>query len=215
MELLANPVGAAMRLREITVLAGGWSASSYDLNTLPGFVIAVNDSAYYAPRWHAAISMDRLWSEARFEFLKRQGKPVWLRRSTIKNFTIRDLPQFHAFDCDHEAVDFSEDPGALNGKHSGAVALNLAYQLRPEKLWLIGFDMKLGPRGERHWHPDYPWKSGGGSKPGTLGGWSRDMARQLAQLRAAGIDVTLCEEIRKGRGAVYGAPIASHAPSHA
>lgn len=185
------------RVSVITVLAGGYSASSYDLGSLPGVVIAVNDSAYYAPRWDIAVSMDRLWSENRFEWLKRQHKRVFLRESTIKNFSITDWPLFVGYKNDHSTCIFSDKEGTLNGRHSGAVALNLAYQLRPEKLFIVGMDLHLGPRGERHWHTDYPWKSGGGSKSGTLQDWNHDFQSQLTQLRGAGIEVIQCTEDKR------------------
>lgn len=197
---------------QITVLAGGYSASSYDLATLPGIVIAVNDSAYYSPRWDVAVSMDRLWAENRFEWLQRQHKPVYLRASTIKNFSIADHPRFISYECDHTTALFSDDEYMLNGRHSGAIALNLAYLMRPKKLWIVGMDLKLGPRGERHWHPDYPWKAGGGSKSGTLLEWSREREQQLIQLRSAGIDVTVCDEVKKPRSAVLNRLRASGAP---
>ncbi len=69
-----------MKHSVITVLAGGWSASRFDLHKLPGTIIAVNDAAYYAPRWDLCVSMDRLWSENRWQLITKCGKPVWLRR---------------------------------------------------------------------------------------------------------------------------------------
>lgn len=40
--------------------------------------------------------------------------------------------------------------------NSGVAALNLAYLRGYEQIILLGFDMKLGPNGERHHHPDHP-----------------------------------------------------------
>lgn len=130
----------------VTVLAGGWSASQFDLAKLPGTVIAVNDSAVYAPRWDICISMDRLWSENRFDWMRKQKKPIWLRRSTIKNF--EQLEHMTAFDNDHVSTILSDEEYLLNGTHSGFCALNLAYQMRPRDIYLVGFDMTRGPRGE-------------------------------------------------------------------
>lgn len=43
-----------------------------------------------------------------------------------------------------------------NNGNSGFQALNLAYLWGFERIVLLGFDMKLGPAGEKHHHPDHP-----------------------------------------------------------
>lgn len=43
----------------------------------------------------------------------------------------------------------------LNG-NSGFQALNLAFLFGARRILLVGFDMKPGPKGEKHWHPDHP-----------------------------------------------------------
>ncbi len=40
--------------------------------------------------------------------------------------------------------------------NSGVQAINLAYLLGYRRAILLGFDMKLGPKGEKHHHPDHP-----------------------------------------------------------
>ena len=40
--------------------------------------------------------------------------------------------------------------------NSGMGAINLAYLFGARRILLLGFDMKLGPNGERHYHPDHP-----------------------------------------------------------
>jgi hypothetical protein len=172
---------------DVTIIAGGFSAASLDLARLPGIVIAVNDAAIYAPRIDIMVSMDRLWAEGRFEKVSRFGKPLWLRRRTLMNISWRENPCVTAFENDHRATRLSEEPGRLDGGHSGMCAINLAFHMRPRRLFLIGFDSPMGPRGERHWWPDYPWKNGGGSKAGTLAGWARQYDTAAAQLAAASI----------------------------
>lgn len=39
---------------------------------------------------------------------------------------------------------------------SGTQALNLAHLWGYERIVLLGFDMRLGPNGEKHHHPDHP-----------------------------------------------------------
>lgn len=174
-----------MKHKIVTILAGGWSASLFDLRKLPGFVIAVNDAAIYSPRVDAVVSMDRIWAEHRFEQVRKLNVPIYLRKSTIRNFEIDDTVT--AFENDHTSTVLSDKPSHLNGTHSGFCALNLAYQMRPKDLFLVGFDMKLGPRGERHWYPPYPWKSGGGSSSGKLAEWGQQFESAARQLSEAGV----------------------------
>jgi hypothetical protein len=173
---------------DVTVIAGGHAAGGLDLTRLPGIVIAVNDAAIYAPRIDIIVSMDRLWAEGRFAKVSQFGKPLWLRRRTLMNIEFKEHACVVAFENDHRATRLSDTPGILDGGHSGMCAINLAYHMRPQRLFLVGFDSGVGPRGERHWFPDYPWKGGGGSKAGTLAGWARQYDTAAAQLAAAGID---------------------------
>ena len=181
----------------ITIVAGGWSASQFNLARLPGIVIAVNDAARYLPGWDIAISMDRVWTENRFEYLARLERPTYLRRSTLGNVDWIKAHWVRDFQCDHTSRTMAEQPkrgDQLNGTHSGFCALNLAYQMRPQKLYLVGFDMALGPKGERHWFPDYPWKNGGGSGAGKLREWSAQFETAAFQLRRAGIGTYLASQ---------------------
>ena len=179
--------------QEVTVLAGGWSASKVDLRKLPGTVIAVNDAAYYAPRWDICVSMDRMWAENRWALIERSTtRSIFLRKSTMKNVDPKGLSHVHLFENDHTAIVLSDEIGTLHGTNSGFCALNLAYQMRPQKLFLVGFDMALGPRGERHWFPDYEWKSGGGSGAGKLREWAAQFKMAAKQLAAANVKTRIC-----------------------
>jgi hypothetical protein len=179
-------------MKAITIIAGGWSASQFNLEHLPGMVIAVNDAALYAPRVDVIVSMDRMWAEGRFKQVSLFGKPLWLRRKTLVNIDWRIHECVTPFENDHLALRLSDEPGRLDGGHSGFCALNLAYHLRPRDLYLVGFDMMLGPKGERHWFPDYPWKDGGGSKAGKLLDWAGQFKLAEQQLRAAGTETFIC-----------------------
>jgi hypothetical protein len=187
-------------MKQVTIIAGGWSATRVDLRRVPGFVIAVNDAAVYAPRWDAAVSMDRLWFENRHEQVLKSGKPLYMRENAIRSRG--EHAAVERFACDHASTTMAEksDVLRLNGTHSGFCALNLAYQMLPEEIFLIGFDMQLGPRGERHWFRDYPWSNGGGSGAGKLGEWAAQFKTAGAQMRKARISVNLVESSLKVPG---------------
>lgn len=40
--------------------------------------------------------------------------------------------------------------------NSGFQAINLAFLFGCRRILLLGFDMRAGPKGEKHWHPDHP-----------------------------------------------------------
>jgi hypothetical protein len=176
----------------ITVLAGGWSASCLDLRKLPGTVIGVNDSALYAPRVDIAVSMDRLWAEARYPTMVKMGKPLWLRKSTLRNLDRLPEEILRPYECDHTSTVLSDERGHLNGTHSGFCALNLAYQMRPTEIYLAGFDMHRGPRGEAHWFPQYHWvNKAHATSVGRLAEWAGQFAGAARQCLEAGISVYL------------------------
>lgn len=178
----------------VTVLAGGWSARNVDKDHLPGHVIGVNDSAVYAPAaCHSIISMDRKWTEGRWEYLNIIKKPAWIRVQALKR--IRYRPEWMTvFECDHQ-TDRLADGGMdqLNGMHSAACGLNLAFLMVRGRLrgtlgrgviYLVGFDHRPGPRGEMHWYDQYPWGTGKIDK-----GWASQYADAHARCLSSGIDV--------------------------
>ncbi|HVJ44721.1 MAG TPA: hypothetical protein VM639_24705 [Dongiaceae bacterium] len=170
----------------ITVLAGGWSAGLLDLARLPGFVIGVNDSAIHA-RCDHVVSMDRLWTEHRAAHLAFCNVPAHIRGAALKN--VKPWPALQRFDCDHRSAVFSDDPGILNGTNSGLCAFNLAYQMRPKQIFLVGFDMQRGPNGEGHWFQDYSWAPGGATKQGKYNAWAMEFHCAGGKCSAAGIEV--------------------------
>ena len=137
-------------MQNVMVIGGGQSAGECDLKTVckRGYTIAVNDSFYndqhgYMP-CDTGLSMDRRWSEYRLD--KIRGRDFWLRRCEDT------WEGRHLYDCDHKQDMFSDIPGVLNGRNSGHVAFNLAYQQRPKRIFLFGFDMS-----RNYWYPPYPW----------------------------------------------------------
>lgn len=176
---------------DVIVIGGGYSARGVDFGSLWGTVIGVNDAALLAPV-DLAVSMDRLWTEGRWADLVRLGIPAYIRRNALQN--IEPAVQaaalwLHPFECDHTSVEMSPDLAVLNGTHSGLCALNLAYILAPARVILVGFDLSLGPYGERHWYPPYPWALQGGTSRGKFKQWAGQLAGPAAQFLAAGIDV--------------------------
>jgi hypothetical protein len=180
----------------VSVVSGGPSASLVDLNSVPGFVIGVNNASLHMPRIDGAISMDRRWAEAHWQwFMDHNGSvKLWLRPNNVMN--LKNLPEWKpewvsVFQCDHKQHRMSDDPGQLNGTNSGGVALNLAYSMRPKKVYLFGFDYRPGPQRQMHWFAngetgrvgDYPIHEN------RYRNWAREFSDVALQFRAKNIEV--------------------------
>lgn len=178
-----------MSTEEITIIGGGWSVRNVPLERVRGYVIGVNESGVLAPRVDAIVSMDRLWTENRWEQLLRRSGPTWLRRSAVQNLKSR-WPDLVIFDNDHTSSEFSEDPRTLHGTNSGACALNLAFQLRPRRLFLLGFDMNRDSKGRPYWHEPYSWANqNGGTTNGRYREWATQFRSAAAAFTRAGVEV--------------------------
>lgn len=181
-------IPGAAEMTDMTIIGGGWSVARVDLRRLPGYVIAVNDAALHAPRWDAVVSMDRLWAENRLAgLLSTAVGQFWIRENALQNLPAL-RPLVRAFKCDHTTNTFALTDGNLNGTNSGACALNLAWQMRPSRLFLLGFDMNRSPQGQAYWYPPYPW-AGGGISAKKYSGWSRQFGDAARAFKSTGCEV--------------------------
>lgn len=188
-------------MRTAIVIAGGWSVSQYDVADLRAadrIVIGVNESAVLA-QCDVGITMDRLWAEHRYErYLATRAGDLWIRRGADK--ALPEHPRRKRFECDHRSHHMSSEPSILNGTNSGMCALNFAFQLKPERAYLFGFDMQRGPNQEPYHHPPYrctgecgeqcEWANqNGATKPGKYREWAPQFKSIARQFRKRGISV--------------------------
>lgn len=188
-------------ISQVSVIAGGWSFSKVPHDLVPGYIIAVNDSAFHLRRRpDEIVSMDRLWAEFRWSWLREQRITTHLRRACMKNIDYNQSDVWlDVFECDHETAEFVSDdygepwfslyPGKLNGTNSGSCALNRAFMLKPKELYLLGFDMQNGPKGELHWHPPYPWSDRWKTPPKKFITWAREFDLIAQQFESIGTRV--------------------------
>ena len=175
-------------MKNVIVLAGGPSVKEIDLSNLRSFghVIGVNDSAKYASV-DECVSMDRLWFENRWRDIDERI-PMFMRREAIKApHERRDLV---TFENDRFSNVMSEDLLTLNGSSSGMCAVNRGYHLKPDRLFLVGFDMSRDHDGNPYWYPPYPWaRSTGGTGEGKYIDWSLQFSDIAAQFKAEDTEV--------------------------
>lgn len=172
----------------IVVLAGGKSASKFDLQKLQGlgFVIGVNDAAIHAPV-DCAVSMDRTWCENRYLKIKKLNIDFYARYEAFLNIQER-WPKLKLFQNDRLSNDMTDSEYSLNGINSGFCALNLAYKMKPKRVMALGFDCeKTG-----YWYPPYEWQMAkeprGITSEWSYSQWKKGLPYIKEQFRHAGIE---------------------------
>jgi hypothetical protein len=182
--------------RDIVVLAGGWSVCQIPdhLAVIAQLrrkfkLVTANDSSMYCDP-EVVVSMDRIWSSRRVpELLEKYTIPpeMWIRRGVIPAPTPLP-PRFNFFSCDiDQNILLSLEPGTLNGNNSGVCAINYALQSRPKRVFLLGFDMQRGPKGEQHWY-DGTWSNHKASK-GKFAVWVKRFQRIYQQFSAQRVEL--------------------------
>ena len=77
------------------------------------------------------------------------------------------------------------------GRNSGYQALNLAVHTGAKRIVLIGYDMKVGPRGEEHWFGQHKDTEGRVVPTAALciAKWAAHFATMIPQLEELGVEV--------------------------
>ena len=147
-------------------------------------VIAVNNAMFSAPVADVGYACDYLWWREYIGVVRsvHTGQRWTQDRSAAERWP----------DLRHVKHQAGEGLGLkmlnTNG-NSGMGAINLAYLFGSRRILLLGFDMKLGPNGERHYHPDHP-------KPlvqnQVFDEWIHKGHKLAKDLKAAGCEVINC-----------------------
>lgn len=136
-------------------------------------VIAVNATFRMAP-WADVVYMGDLMAV-------RTYREEVLRESLCQPWT-----------CDQVAKQqygWNLAPGLMRCGNSGGQAIHLAAKFGARKIVLLGFDMQLGPDGQRHHHAEHP-------KPcvqrSLFVEWGLKMGVLAKELKLAGVEVVNC-----------------------
>lgn len=162
------------------VIGGGHTVDSYDIRELKWFgkAIGVNDAALWAPV-HICLTMDRLWFEHRWPYLRTlRVAETYVREKCDCNVPRKDARDNWKTFKHFNKPGLGETPGELWGANSGSCAINLAFQLSEpgDRIFLLGFDMQKGRGGQPYWYPPYPWAQPEGA---TSGGKYKEWAPQF------------------------------------
>lgn len=172
----------------VFVVGGGWSVGKYDHRKLRdrGRIYGINDAAIWLDNVDVALTMDRLWFQYRWPYLKMKRIPeVWVRQKCDCNVRRNDArDNWKTFTHEHK-LPLSEVDGHLYGSNSGMCGVNLAFQQsKPgDNIFLLGFDMCRSPTNEAYWYPPYPWaKKEGATGNSRYREWSNEFGAVSAWL---------------------------------
>ena len=166
-EILPNN---AWRGRRCFIVGGGPSLKGFDWSKLRGeLVIALNSAAFEIQNPTVCFGADYRWQNERAkprvdDLLERCGTVIFQDLGPIKGLehTPR-LPGVAIVGSAGRRV-WSEglNKGLIHATHTGAAALNLAYLLGADPIYLLGYDYMPKDGKTVHFHDDYPeeWRTG-------------------------------------------------------
>jgi len=162
----------------INILGGGISVRKHnmDVNEIckRAYTIGTNDAFLLAPA-NIGISADKNFPH---DFLERlRGREVYLKKCA------ETWPGLTIFTGGGKQP-FSDIPGVLNGSNTGLCAFNLAYQMRPKKIYLFGFDCSENG----YWYENVNYR------PNFPQSWIQEFVDAKALLDKANIEVFIIGE---------------------
>lgn len=174
--------------KKVVIAASGPSLPS--LLTLPLHVnfespiVAVNTSFRLLPNADVLYAGDLQWWKFHYDEIGRRGfkGELW----TVDHAATR-YPGVQRIKSAH-APGLGLTKIHTNG-NSGFSAINLAYLMGARIVLLIGFDMKLGPEGQKHWHADYPTGMVQGQQ---FGDWIHKGATLAKDAERNGLEIINC-----------------------
>jgi len=188
--------------KTIIIIAGGPSVRHYDVQQLKGlgYILAVNDSFIHAP-YDAIVSMDGRWMFNRYKAMREAEAKLFASHKHFAKWCSAGWvwPGVDLFKVDPDGKGLSNSFDLVHANNSGFMALNLAYLLKPENIFLYGFDLNYdASAGEKteHWYGSYPWR-GIEKKPGLYQMWIPNHKIAATQLTQAGIKVFNVSETSK------------------
>lgn len=167
----------------VVCIASGPSLTQEDVDYVRGKakVIVVNSSYQMAPWADLLYACDARWwkwnrgatsfTGLKFALTKESGK--WPGVRVLEKTGVEGLE--------------TKKSALRTGGNSGYQVINLAVHMGASRIVLLGYDMQRGPKGEEHWHPDYPNRS---RSPYNM--FVRHYGTLVDPLREIGVDVINC-----------------------
>jgi hypothetical protein len=167
------------------IVAGGYSLVGFDPDEIRGLgrVIVINTSYRLMTDADVLYFVDTCWwQEHRVEYSRTfLGRVISMGNPRLEQVrSLKEGPQ----------LGLSKDPGILcHGSNGGYSSINLAYLLGAKRIVLLGYDMRLGPNGETHWHGGHGRERNYARR---LQKWIRCLKSLVKPLAAEGVEVLNC-----------------------
>lgn len=149
-------------------------------------LIAINSTAFRRSLFPSVVyAGDFLWLKVNMPMVRAQmpRAPVWTcDRTAAERYQLNWVKGVNA-------LGLGRGPHMHTNGNSGAQAINLAYLFGCRRILLLGFDMRLGPKGEKHWHPDHPSPLMQGM---CFGDWIHKFNHLAVDLKKEGVSVVNC-----------------------
>lgn len=176
-------------------IASGPSLTREDVEAVRGRarVIVVNNNIQIAPWADVLYAADAgWWKWATRGQSPMEAFPALLKaHAGLKYSVTSQAARYHCVTVlgRGPSEGLSLDPTKLClGANGGYQAINLAVLLGAARIVLLGYDMQLGPKGQRHWHRDHP----SGSFNAPLQNFRQKFPTLVEPLQRAGVEVINC-----------------------
>lgn len=178
----------------IAVVASGPSAAKAGVDRLRGRakVIAINESWRLAPWADILYACDANWWILRGGVKEFKGLKLTFEDKAIKLYP--DVRKLHVERYGNLLL-FGDRGRVGSGGNGGFQSLNLAAQMMPRKILLVGFDMRIDLGG--HWHPPHPPPLSNPTTYSNLPRWIKALDTAADRLRKMGIEVINCSLVSK------------------
>ncbi len=126
----------------VFIIGGGYSIKLLDLSVLAGQkIIVINDGYEIVPNITAIYWCDPSWADSRYKDLEKL--PCNLKFTKAKHGDININGPYDSTVLNHTG-DYGYDPekSAVRGNNGGSQVLNLVFNMRPKRIFLLGYDMK-------------------------------------------------------------------------
>lgn len=147
--------------------------------------IATNSTAYSMAIPDVIYGGDFLWwkvNHSKVNIGRASSPALWTQdRTAAERYQLNWVKGVNRDGLGHDHIH--------NNGNSGMQAINLAFLFGARRILLLGFDMKLGPNGERHHHPDHPAPL---IQNQTFEEWLHKGKKFADDLKAAGCEVINC-----------------------
>lgn len=160
-------VDTSIKYKNVFIIAGGPSAKAVDMHKLKdlddSFIIAVNGSGTHVPFANAWFTLDpwglqgpqlpkgfkgKLYAAVPQDYGTKFSRIGQHRKTPTANITYLHRLISHNLEnitsTTAYVLGLSDDTGCISTGNSGYGALNLAYHMKPERIFIIGVDGTMG-----------------------------------------------------------------------